>query len=154
MCLLCIDEGLIIKHINPPHRKNNGAHAPKDEWAPGCRFALRRSRRGCRRGGLALTPACARDKVRLESLKGTVLRDDLLDVRRRGVLDLLAGDLAGQNQRQGISPRGDALGALGSDSGGTLLGGRLVSLGSLGRLGSSIGHVCFSFCYLLDINST
>lgn len=95
-----------------------------------------------RRGLLAL--ALAADVASLELLERAVLGDDLLDVRRRGVLDALAGDRAGEDQRQGVAPLGDPVGAV--------LGNRGLALGAgLGAVRVGLAHFIILSLLLLVV---
>ncbi len=90
--------------------------------------------------GLLGTLALAADVVLLESLQGSGLRDALIDVSGRGVLDSLAGYLTSEDERKRVAPLGSLLLPLGSDGSSTLS----LSLRSLSVLsvGISIGiHV-------------
>lgn len=89
-------------------------------------------------GALALT--LARGVIGLELLERAVLGDNLLNVRRGGVLDALAGHLAGEDKRKGIAAI--------SDTGSTVL---LNGSSALGCSGISIVSHCIPLVSLLFI---
>ena len=53
--------------------------------------------------GLLRALTLAADVVALEVLQRAVLRDGLVDVRGRGVLNALAGHLAGEDERERVA---------------------------------------------------
>jgi len=87
---------------------------------------------------LAGALALAADVVALEVLQRAVLRDGLVDVRGRGVLDALAGHLAGEDERERVATLSSLRLTLGRDRSRTLR----LSLRGLSVLSIGIGiHV-------------
>jgi hypothetical protein len=86
--------------------------------------------------GLRSTLALTAYVVLLESLQGPSLRDALIDVRSAGILNGLAGHLAGKHERKSVATLWSLLLTLGSNGSSTLS----LSLRGLSVLGiDSIG---------------